>query len=55
MDDADELVIVESWASDELYERWSTGPVASGWLRQIEGLLTKPPAGRVYRIVEAVG
>jgi quinol monooxygenase YgiN len=54
VDDADELVIVESWASQELYERWSEGPVAAGWLRQIEGLLTKPPSGRVYRIVEAV-
>ena len=54
VDDADEIVIVESWASQELYERWSEGSVAASWLEQIEGLLTQPPSGRVYRIVEAV-
>ena len=54
VDDADELLIVESWSSQELYERWREGPVAADWLRQIESLLTQPPSGRVYRIVEAV-
>jgi quinol monooxygenase YgiN len=54
VDDEDELVIVESWSSRELYERWSAGPVAARWLDEIQGLLTKPPVTRVYHIVEAV-
>jgi quinol monooxygenase YgiN len=54
VDDPDELVIVESWSSRELYERWSTGAVAAGWLSQIENLLAQPPVERVFRIVEAV-
>ena len=54
VDDPDELVLIESWASRELYERWSAGPVAAGWLDQTEGLLTEPPRSRVYQVVEAV-
>jgi quinol monooxygenase YgiN len=54
VDDPDEIVIVESWSSRELYERWSDGPVAADWLSQIDGMLAHPPTSRVYRIVEAV-
>lgn len=52
--DPDELVLVESWASRDLFERWNAGPVAASWLDQIENLLTRPPASSVYHIVDAV-
>jgi quinol monooxygenase YgiN len=52
--DEDELVLIESWASREHYERWSAGPAAARWLDETRALLTQAPATRVYHIVEAV-
>lgn len=54
VDDEDDIVIIGSWASQELYERWRAGPVPGRLLEQIESLLTTEPVNRVYHIVEAV-
>ena len=54
VDDEDDIVIIGSWASQELYERWRAGPVPGQLLEQIEDLLTTAPVSRVYHIVEAV-
>jgi len=53
-DDEDDIVIIGSWASQELYERWRAGPFPGQLLEQIESLLTTAPVSRVYHIVEAV-
>jgi quinol monooxygenase YgiN len=54
IDDEDDIVIIGSWASQEHYERWRTGPVPGQLMEQIEDLLTTAPVSRVYHIVEAV-
>jgi heme-degrading monooxygenase HmoA len=54
VDDEDDIVIVGSWASQEHYERWRTGPVPERLLEQIDDLVTVAPVSRVYHIVEAV-
>ena len=54
VDDADDIVIIGSWSSQELYERWRDGPIPGRLLEQIEDLLTAVPVSRVYHIVEAV-
>ena len=53
-DDEDEVVIVGSWSSRELYERWLAGPEPARLLRQIRYLLTRDPLSHVYHIVETV-
>ena len=53
-DDEDDIVIIGSWASQELYERWRAGPLPGQLLEQIESLLATAPVNRVYHIVEAV-
>jgi len=54
VEDEDDVVIVSSWASPELYERWLAGPVPARFLQELEGLLTAEPVSRVYRTVESV-
>ena len=54
VDDPDEIVIVESWASYPLYERWRDGPESARLLEEIAGLVTVAPTRRVYQIVDAV-
>ena len=53
-DDEDDIVIIGSWASQELYERWRAGPVPGQLLEQIEDHVVSTPAERVFHIVEAV-
>jgi quinol monooxygenase YgiN len=53
-DDPDDIVLVESWASRELYERWAAGPGAALWHDTIRTLLVDEPVTRVYHVVEAV-
>jgi heme-degrading monooxygenase HmoA len=53
-DDQDEVVIVGSWSSRELYERWLAGPEPDRLLRAVRGLLTADPVSRVYHVVESV-
>ena len=52
--DDDDIVIVGSWASPELYERWLAGSVPGRFLEELEGLLAAAPVSRVYRTVESV-
>jgi quinol monooxygenase YgiN len=54
VDDPDEILIVESWSSRELFDRWSAGPGAAAWLDEIGELLSEPAESRVYHVVEAV-
>ena len=54
VEDEDDVVIVGSWASPELYERWLAGPVPGRFLRELDGLLAAEPVSRVYRTVESV-
>jgi heme-degrading monooxygenase HmoA len=53
-DDENEVAIVGSWASAELYERWLAGPVPGRLLDEVEGLLATEPVSRVYHVVESV-
>ena len=54
VDDEEEVVIVGSWASPELHERWLRGPVPDRLLQRIDGLLSTEPVSRVYHVVESV-
>jgi heme-degrading monooxygenase HmoA len=54
VDDENEVVIVGSWASPELYERWLAGPAPGRLLQEVEGLLSTAPVSRVYHVVESV-
>ena len=54
VDDPDEIVILESWASLPLYERWRDSPVSSGLLGQVADLVTVSPVRHVYHVVDAV-
>jgi quinol monooxygenase YgiN len=54
LDDEDEVVIVGSWASPELHERWLAGPVPGRLLQEVDGLLSAEPVSRVYHVVESV-
>ena len=54
VDDPDEIVVIESWSSLDLLERWNAGREAADWRARIGDLLAEPPGERVYRLVEAV-
>lgn len=54
LDDENEVVIVGSWASRELYERWLAGPSSDRLLVEIHELLAAEPASHVYQIVESI-
>ena len=54
VDDENEVVIVGSWASPELYQRWLAGPAPARLLQEVEGLLSAEPVSRVYHVVESV-
>ena len=53
-DDVNEVVIVGSWSSRELYERWLGGPAPGLLLAEIRGLLAEEPTSHVYHVVESV-
>lgn len=53
-DDENEVLILGSWSSPELYERWLAGQDPDQLLRQVRGLLTQDPVSRVYHVVESV-
>jgi quinol monooxygenase YgiN len=53
-DDENEVVIVGSWSSRELYERWLGGPAPGLLLAEIRGLLAEEPTSHVYHVVESV-
>lgn len=53
-DDENEVLILGSWSSRELYERWLAGQDPDQLLRQVRGLLTQDPVSRVYHVVESV-
>ena len=54
VEDENEIAIVGSWASRELYERWLAGPVQERLLHDVDELLKGDPVSRVFHVVESV-